>query len=184
MVQNLEKELISKCRQGNSNAFRVLANNYRRKLFGYCLRMCGNETDAEDIFQEILIKVWRGIGKYNEQQKFSNWLFTIAHNVIQDYFRKNNRRKHEETFEDLSIIANSETPHTSFILSEEKSLMMKAVMNLPDKQREVFLLRQQTNITFKEIAVITGEPINTVLSSMNYAVRKIKKYVEAQYADE
>lgn len=183
MVNRLEKILILKCRQGNPNAFRALANNYKRKLFGYCLRMSGSEADAEDLLQEILIKVWKGIKKYDDRQKFSNWLFAIAHNVILDFFRKQNRKNINETAADLTRIAGSETPHTNFVLTEEKNLMMKAVMNLPDKQREVFLLRQQSNITFKEIAAITNEPLNTVLSNMNYAVKKIRKYIEAQYAD-
>ncbi len=174
MDNNLEKDLISKCRDGDQNAFRILANNYRQKLFGYCLRMSGNSLAAEDLFQEILIKVWKGIKKYNEQQKFSNWLFAIAHNTIQDFFRKQHRKNMNEVITDLTGISNSETPHSSFVLTEEKIMMMKAVMNLPDKQREVFLLRQQSNITFKEIAAITNEPLNTVLSSMNYAVKKSK----------
>ncbi len=183
MENNLEKDLISKCRNGDQNAFRILVNNYRQKLFGYCLRMLGDSFVAEDVFQEILIKIWKGIKKYNEQQKFSNWLFTIAHNVIQDSIRKNKKYLNNEPLSEKIDLTNNETPHINFVNLEKLSLLEKAVERLPYNQREVLLLRQQSNMTFKEIAAITDEPINTVLSHMNYAMRKVKKIIEAEYAE-
>jgi len=183
MVNNLEKDLIIKCRNGDQNAFRVLVNNYRQKLFGYCLRMTGNSFAAEDIFQEILIKVWKGIKNYNEQKKFSNWLFTIAHNVIQDSVRKKQKYLNEEPLNEKKELTDFETPHKSFVNFEKIRLVEQAVESLPENQREVFLLRQQSNMTFKEISLITKEPINTVLSHMNYAMKKVKKIIEAEYAE-
>lgn len=181
MVNYLEKELVAKCKAGNKNAFRILANDYRQKLFGYCVRMTGDSFAAEDLFQEILIKVWTGIKKYKEQQKFSNWLFTIAHNIIQDSFRKKQKYLNNISLNENINLQSDETPHISFVRNEELDLIEKAVMSLPNNQKEVFVLRQQSNMTFKEISVITNEPINTVLSHMNYAMKKVKKIIESEY---
>lgn len=181
MVNYLEKELVAKCKSGNQDAFRVLVNGYRQKLFGYCLRMTGDNFSAEDVFQEILIKVWQGIKKYKEQQKFSNWLFTIAHNVIQDSFRKKQKYSNNVSINEKMYLTSSETPHISFVKNEKLNLIEKAVMSLPKNQREVFILRQQSNMTFKEISAITNEPINTVLSHMNYAMKKVKKIIGEAY---
>jgi len=120
MVNRLEKILINKCRLGDHEAFRVLANTYRRKLFGYCLRMSRNEADAEDVFQEILIKVWKGIKRYDDRQKFSNWLFTIAHNTIQDFFRKQHKKDMNEATTDLTGISNSRNTAFKFCFNRRE----------------------------------------------------------------
>ena len=138
---------------------------------------------AEDLFQETLIKVWKGLSNYNEQNKFSSWLFSIAHNVAVDSARsKEVRNKQKTTNDNYSYQSNSD-PHSDFIATETREILMSAVDTLPDKQKEVFLLRLHSGMQFKEIAELTKQPLNTVLGHMHYAVSKIRKKVSKVYEE-
>ena len=176
----LENNLIDKCKAGDGEAFRRLMANYNAKLFGYLCRFSDSQDTTDDMFQETLIKVWKGISKYDEQKKFSSWLFTVAHNVAIDALRI---KKSNNNFVDLDEVNNQ--IHVSgpdeIIIKEELILRINnSVENLSEKQKMVFLLRQHGEMSFKEIAKTTNEPINTVLSHMRYAVKKIKKQLDGK----
>ncbi len=153
---------------------------YERKLFGYIIKMVKTREDAEDIFQDTAVKVWRGIHNYDNRQKFSSWLFTIAHNGIIDFFRK--KKRSIDSQNETVLIDRGLTQERELEEKEKRKLLMKIVETLPARQREVFLLRMNGEMTFKEIAELMNEPLNTVLSHMNYAVKKIKKIAEKNYA--
>lgn len=172
-----ESILIERCRNGESAAFGQLVKLYRKKLFSYLYRFSGDKNLSEDIFQEILIKVWRSLPKYNEQNKFSSWLFSIAHNTTLDMLRKKHKDKMFDEMENAEEIPGNGNPHSILIEKESEEKLLKAIEILPVKQREVFLLRINGELTFKEIAEITGEPLNTVLSHMHYSIKKIKKFI-------
>lgn len=176
----LENHLIDKCKAGDGEAFRRLMANYNAKLFGYLCRFSDSQDTTDDMFQETLIKAWKGIRKYDEQKKFSSWLFTIAHNVAIDVLRI---KKSNNNFVDLDEVSNQ--IHVSgpdeIIIKEEMIVRINnSVENLSEKQKMVFLLRQHGEMSFKEIAKTTNEPINTVLSHMRYAVKKIKKQLDGE----
>lgn len=177
MVENSELVLIEKCRSGDSLSFGRLMQSYRQQLFSYLFRLCGAKEEAKDIMQETLIKIWEGFGRYDERQKFSSWVFTIAHNSAMDVLRK---RKNEiavsETLPDE--LQHSTDIHAELVNAEMKKRIIKAVDSLPVKQKEVFLLRLNSRMSFKEISELTKEPLNTVLSHMHYSVKKIKRIIE------
>lgn len=171
--KNLELKLIVKCKNGDKSAFGPLINIYRKQLFSYLTRLSNNKSLAEDLFQETLIKIWKGINNYDEQKKFSSWIFTIAHNTTIDAIRKDKiMTTLSEYNTNISILDN---PQLDVEISENKKMIEATLTQLTDKQKNVFLLRMHSNMTFKEIAKLTEEPLNTVLSHMNYAVNKIKK---------
>ena len=179
----LEKQLLKRCRANDQAAFGSLINIYRKQLFSYLIRLSGDKMLAEDLFQETLIKVWKGLNNYNEQNKFSSWLFSIAHNVAVDSARNQIvRNKHVSPNENYSFESGS-NPHSDFIASETREILMSAVDTLPDKQKEVFLLRLHSGMPFKEIAELTKQPLNTVLGHMHYAVSKIRKKVSKVYEE-
>ena len=178
----MEVSLIERCKNGDSTAFGPLIDLYKRQLYSYLLKICGEKMTAEDLFQETLVKVWRGFKRYNEQNKFSSWLFSIAHNVGMDYHRKQKTRSNEMTTDDIPEQSDNVTPVDEFETEELKSVINTAVDKLPVRQKRVFLLRQHGNMKFKEIANITGEPLNTVLAHMNYAVKKLRKVIEVRNA--
>ena len=181
--ERLEKELINKCRAGDAEAFGKVIQPYRRQLFSYLFRLSRNKMTAEDLFQETLIRVWKGFKSYNEQNKFSSWLFSIAHNVTIDLLRKPVSKFTDQPLE--SVIGktneNEDNPHNTLVAKEVSELVMSAVNELPGRQKEVFLLRQHSGMTFKEIATVTNQPLNTVLGHMHYAVSKIRKKMSKEY---
>ena len=170
----LETELIKRCKNGDGNAFKHLIGIYKNKLFGYFWKFGGSKYAAEEMFQETLIKVWRAIDSYNNNNKFASWLFTIAHNVAVDFVRKDKSKLNVE-LDSIKNNTNGILQDDLFVRDETINEINSIVKILPDKQKRVFLLRQHGELTFKEIAEITKEPLNTVLSHMNYAIKKIKK---------
>lgn len=181
MVEILENRLIEQCRNGDTAAFGELAKLYRRQLYSYLVKISCDRSAAEDIMQETLIKVWNGIKKYDERQKFSSWLFSIAHNCSIDYLRK--RKLAVNTFTELKEeSAITKDVEELFVTQEFRQKLDEALALLPVKQRQVFFLRQFGELSFKEISAITKEPLNTVLSHMRYAVTKLKNVLKDEYA--
>lgn len=172
-----ESQLIDKCKANDGEAYRQLMKLYQNKLYGYLWRFSLTEDEADEMFQETLIKVWKGIRKYNEQKKFASWLFIIAHNVAMDYLRRK-KNKTLVPLDEINEQSNLPLIDDQIVRQEELEKINQIVMNLSNKQREVFLLRQSGELSFKEIAEITKQPLNTVLSHMRYAIKKIKKQFE------
>lgn len=172
----IESTLIEKCKTGDGQAFRRLINIYRKRLLGYFWRYSETQFDTEEMLQETLIKVWNGLSKYNHQKKFSSWLFTIAHNVAVDFVRQ---RKNNSVSIDSLIEQKSSSNTDEIIIKEEtEKIINNAISTLSEKQREVFFLRQHGDLTFKEISKAMNEPLNTVISHMHYAIKKIRKQLE------
>lgn len=171
----LEAKLVNDSKNGDDSAFGELISIYRKNLFTYLLRMCKDRMTAEDLLQETLIRAWTGLKTYDEQQKFSSWLFTIAHNLSIDAIRMQKIRERTTYLREKTDIASYYTPHSEMVITESRIALQKEVENLPEDQRRVFLLRQHGGLSFKEIAKMMNQPLNTVLSHMHYAVKKLKR---------
>ncbi len=137
----LENLLINKCKTGDGNAFRQLMNDYRNKLFGYLWRFSDSQDIAEELFQETLIKVWKGIKKYDDRKKFSSWLFTIAHNVAMDNLRNRKSNKIFTNIEDLENKFLNEGPDEELIKKETVNLINKLVESLSEKQKSCVFIK-------------------------------------------
>ena len=169
-----DETLVALYAQGNNEAFDILLNRYKDRLYAYIYYTVRNEELAEDIFQETFTKAIVTIqqGRYNENGKFPAWLTRIAHNLIIDCFRQeernllNNIRLSEGTVE--SEIVNHQ------ILSDVRRL----IKHLPDEQREVVHMRFYQDLSFKEIAEMTGVSINTSLGRMRYAILNLRRMAE------
>ena len=135
------------------------------------MKNCFDRSTADDLFQETILKAWKNLKNYNEQNKFSSWLFSIAHNVLVDWAR---RKKRESVNHELNemIIDNNQNLSNTVEIKELSELV----------NQKVVLLRQHSGMTFKEIADLTGDSINTVLSHMNYAIKKIRKSLKEENA--
>ena len=182
MVSYLENVLIQRCRNGDSNAFASLLEIYKKQLFTYLLRRSGNVETAEDLFQETAIKMWKHIKQYKDKNKFGSWLFAIAHNVSIDEFRKSKVRSEINNSIYGIEITDQNQIINSFETNEEISRINNSLSKLSEMQREVFLLRQHGELTFREIAELLNQPLNTVLSHMNYAVKKLKRIMRNENA--
>lgn len=181
---------------GNNQAFDLLLSRNQSKLFSYILFVVHDQDLANDIFQEIFVKVITKLQerKYVDSGKFSAWIMRIAHNVIMDWYRDNRAQNIVEATEDndlSNINSNNCLDHNieDRYINEQVLRDVKKMMNLlPPTQREIVFMRFYQEMSFKEIAETTGVSINTALGRMRYAIlnlrrmaKKSKMSLEVQY---
>ncbi len=180
-----DEELVVVYAQGNNSAFDVLLNRHRSSLYSYIYFIIRNRELAEDIFQETFVKAIVTIkqGRYTENGKFRAWLSRIAHNLIIDNYRQ---EKNEQTVSndecDVDLFNNaklSDGTVEDMIVKDQIMLdVRKLIECLPDNQKEVLILRYYQDLSFKEIADITGVSINTALGRMRYAILNMRRLAE------
>jgi len=185
LLQANDSQLITLYKSGNDNAFAVLLDRHKNRIFTILITIVKDTYIAEDLMQEAFIKVVDTIrlGKYNEEGKFLPWLSRIAHNLAIDYFRKQ-KRYPTITVEDGSTVFNTieftqKSSEEAHIEQEICENLKRHVRQLPDAQREVLIMRQYFNMSFQEIADTTHVSINTALGRMRYALINLRKLMEA-----
>jgi len=184
-VLNLnDSELVRLYMNGDESALSVLIKRHKIKIYNFIYSKIGDEVLTEDVFQDTFIKVINTLKrkKYNEEGKFLSWVMRIAHNLVIDHFRKENRMpKYDNTGElDIFLLIRDEE------LNIEKKLIKSQIENdvkllieeLPDEQKEVLMMRHYKDLSFKEIAENTGVSINTALGRMRYALINLKKMID------
>ena len=180
-----DETLVALYAQGNNEAFDILLNRYKDRLYAYIYYTVRNEELAEDIFQETFTKAIVTIqqGRYNENGKLPAWLTRIAHNLIIDCFRQEKQENlvscDEEERNLLNNIRLSEGTVESEIVNHQiLSDVRRLIKHLPDEQREVVHMRFYQDLSFKEIAEMTGVSINTSLGRMRYAILNLRRMAE------
>ncbi|MBO7588411.1 MAG: sigma-70 family RNA polymerase sigma factor [Bacteroidaceae bacterium] len=174
--------LVSLYSDGNVKAFDILLNRYKDKLYAYINFIVRNRDISDDIFQETFVKaiVTLQRGGYSSSGKFGAWLTRIAHNLIIDRFRQernDNTVSNDSSEYDLLNDARLFEGGIEDDIVNEQTLkdVRRLVEMLPDNQREVVFMRYYQDLSFKEIADITGVSINTALGRMRYALINIRK---------
>lgn len=178
-----DEELALLYIKGNNRAFDELLIRNQSKLFTYILFMVKDQDVANDIFQDTFVKVITKLheGKYTDSGRFSYWITRIAHNVIMDWYRiqKNEHIVEPTEDNDLSNLKGAsvtDTNRENEIINEQILTDVKHMMNrLPASQREVVYMRFYQDLSFKEIADITGVSINTSLGRMRYAILNMRR---------
>ena len=177
--------LVGLYSNGNSKAFDILLDRYKGMLFAYIRFIIRNRELAEDKFQETFVKaiVTLQKGANSSSGKYGAWLTRIAHNLMIDYFRQErseNSISNDETDYDLfNDTRFSDLTVEDQMVNEQTLLDVRRLVNqLPDNQREVVFMRYYQDLSFKEIADITGVSINTALGRMRYALINIRRLAE------
>lgn len=177
-------QLLSQYQNGNEEAFAVLLERHKDRVFTTIFMIVKDRYQAEDLMQDVFIKTIKTIksGKYNEEGKFLPWILRIAHNLAIDQFRKA-KRYPEIVMEDGSSIFNtlefSEAPiEEEHIKQDTYNLLKKYVQELPESQKEVLIMRHYMQMSFQEIADATGVSINTALGRMRYALINLRKKLQ------
>lgn len=189
VMESTDYELLSRYREGQPDALAQLVDRYRRPLFSYILNMTSkNMTEADEVFQEVWLRVIKKAHRYRKGS-FLGWLIRIAHNLIID----RSRRKRPWLLLDQSgesgspmvdrLPARTATPSSSVQATELGRRIAEEVEHLPTEQKEVFVLRAQAGMPFKEIARIQKTSINTALARMQYALRKLRNALKEDYAE-
>ncbi|MDR1738913.1 MAG: sigma-70 family RNA polymerase sigma factor [Candidatus Symbiothrix sp.] len=180
-----DEDLVIAYAQGNNDAFNILLERHKSSVYSYIYYIVRNREMAEDIFQETFVKAIITIrqGRYTENGKFRAWINRIAHNLIIDIYRQ---EKNEQTISndecEVDLLNNAKLADSTIedemikeqILSDVKQL----IRYLPDNQREVLMMRYYQNLSFKEIADLTGVSINTALGRMRYAILNMRRMAD------
>jgi len=188
-----DEALMVRYQKGDVRAFEILLTRHRRPVFNFILRFVGARETAEDLLQEVFLRVVKGAENYQRQAKFTTWLYTIARNLCVDHSRRMKHRRaqsldapmgaNSDSGTLLDVVAGDELPSDRRAVSSELADKMKgAIQGLSEEQREVFLMREFLDMPFKQIAEVVGVPENTVKSRMRYALEKLRLELE-EYAD-
>lgn len=180
-----DEELVVLYAKGNNNAFDILLSRYQSSIYSYINFIVHNKDLAEDIFQETFVKVIMTIkqNRYTESGKFKAWIMRIAHNLIIDNYRQerientiSNDEVEVDLFNNMKLCDDSIEDH--MVRQQALKDVRKLVEFLPENQREVLVMRYYQDLSFKEIADITGVSINTALGRMRYALLNMRKMAE------
>lgn len=193
-MKNLKKmtdeALVELYAEGNNSAFDVLLNRYKKSIHSYIFYIVRNYDLTEDIFQETFLKVIMTIkqGRYTDNGKFKAWITRIAHNLIIDNFRQerneNTISNDEVEIDLLNDMRLCESNIEDNMVQEQiYQDVKKLVKHLPDNQREVLEMRYYQDMSFKEIADITGVSINTALGRMRYAILNVRRMAEEHHIE-
>ena len=188
LKERSDERLIALYVDGNNEAFDVLIDRHKDRVYSYILHYVKIPELADDIFQETFVKAIVTIkqNRYVENGRFSAWITRIAHNLIFDYFRKEKSENLQSTDAgDINILNRKElseaTVEDHIILSQIETDIHRLIMALPENQREVLQLRYFKDMSFKEIAMLTNVSINTALGRMRYAILNMRKMAQENH---
>ena len=179
-----DSSLVNSYIKEDESSLAILINRHKQRLFSFIYSKVQNKDISEDIFQDTFIKVIRTLkrGNYNEEGKFLPWVMRIAHNLVIDYFRKNNRMptfQNTEEFDIFSVLKDGSLNAEKQIIQEQIFADVRELVNeLPEEQKEVLVMRMYKDMSFKEISENTGVSINTALGRMRYALINMRKLIE------
>ncbi len=183
-----DQQLIKQYLKGDEKSFEVLLNRNKDRVFGYIMSKIKDADLANDIFQDVFIKVIRTLknGRYNEEGKFLPYVLTISHNLVIDHFRRvkkmptiSETSSKTENFDIFSVLKlTDDTIEDVLIKNQIESDIVNLVQYLPEDQRDVLEKRIFKGMSFKDIALLDDISINTALGRMRYALINLRKLVE------
>ena len=179
--QPTDEELIARFQNGDAYAFDLLVRRYKDPLLNFIFRFLGDLVEAEDIVQETFFRVYKNKHYYKEVAKFSTWIYTIAGNLAKTELRRRKRRKvfsiHKETAaeKELELPDLKSDPEKEVNTVVTEKIIQKAITSLPQKFRQVIVLRDIQGFSYEEISSIIKVPLGTVKSRVNRARLKLQE---------
>jgi RNA polymerase sigma-70 factor (ECF subfamily) len=177
-----DHQLMRGIRRGDASAFEQLVCRWEGPVGRVLARYAGNNGDVEDMVQEVFLRVYEARGRYRASGAFSTWLFRIALNVARSAYRRQRRRWH--SLEGLQTVSPARGADRKIEQDERSRLVQEAVSRLPHKLRDVLVLRQFGELTFAEVARVTGLPASTVKSRVRAALERLRAELKRRGIDE
>jgi RNA polymerase sigma-70 factor, ECF subfamily len=169
-----DETLMLRFRAGEARAFEVLVSRHRTPIFSFLLRLTGDRGRAEDLCQEVLLKVVKASERWEARARFRTWLYAIARNLAVDEARRAVLRRTDPLEAVPGAAGHGAGPEEAAAAALLRPKLEAALAALPAEQREVFLLREHAGLRFAEIAEVTRTPENTVKSRMRYALEALR----------
>lgn len=187
-AEHTDEELMLRVQGGTTDCYDVLVERYKVRLFNYLYRLTGSRDEAEEIAQEAFVKAYIHADKYKTIARFSTWLYTIATNLVRNRIRSRSRapqlislwtRGFGDSDEErvLDIEDTGRTPDESINDAELSGVINRAIARIPEKYRESFVLREINELSYEEIAAVTGLKLGTVRSRINRARNYFRQLV-------
>lgn len=170
MYKHSDEQLVVSYLKGDEESLAVLIKRYLKPIYNFVYKYAGNAQNAEDITQDVFVKMWRNLKKFKRQKNFKTWIFSIAKNTSIDFLRK------KKTIP-FSEFDNEEGEDLQELIERRDlvSGLSVAINKLSPKYREVVFLRNNNDFTFQEIAKSLGESLNTIKSRYRRALATLKK---------
>ncbi len=170
MKQPTDKVLIESYFKGDENSLEILIKKYLGPIYGYALKRVVSPQDAEDLTQEVFLKVWRNLKKFDRKKNFYSWIFSIAKNTCIDFLRR------KRTIPYLESIKEQPVQERIFELIDARQLLGLVSKKLSLKYQEVLIDYYVKRLNFREIAEKKGESVNTVKSRYRRAISSLRSY--------
>ena len=178
MIDSTDLELVKLFQNGNETSFNELVRRYQEKIYWIARRFVNDHDQADDIVQEVFVKVYSALKKFRGESSFYTWLYRITVNVALNALRKQRVRyfiRIDEYFEKADD--ENEQPDVLFEKEEEQKLIEEAIAKLPEKQKAVFILRYHEELSYEEIALILKTSVGGLKANYFHAAKKIGEYV-------
>ena len=188
-ANDLDVELMGRIRRGDFAAFEELIEIHQRSVIGTVAKMLGNPSEAEDIAQQVFIRVWKSAVRYEPQAKFTTWLFTITRNLVFNEVRRRQRKptvsmqEREETTHRVVEDVQGSSPDEELLRSEMEAAIDRAIDALPEKQRLAVVLRRYEEMPYEEIGVVLSMSVPAVKSLLFRARAQLKETLQ-RYLDQ
>lgn len=191
LTERTDEELMLAYGDGEVRAFEILVSRHEKPLFNFILRSTGRRDIAEELLQEAFLRIIKSAPKWQEKAKFTTWAYTIARNLCIDRARKWNKRKEYSlnkavgddeggaTFLDNLVDDDAASGSVDYDKKMFVKRLKAALKELPDEQREVFVMREFSGLKFREIGEILDVPVPTVKSRMRYALKALRGHLAA-----
>jgi len=166
--------------KGDEKSLEILIHRYLKPIYSFVYRYVGNGEEAKDITQEVFVKAWRNLKKFNKNKSFKTWLFTIAKNTCFDFLRKEKKVSISSLEKYFYLADLNPLPNEIFEKTTLKGKIQKLIETLSFKTRQIFNLYYNQGLTFKEIAETLDEPIHTVKSRHRRAIGTLKNRLKSE----
>ncbi len=187
MAERSDEQLLGDYLKGDKQALEFLINRYLKPIYGFIYRYLGGQSEAEDITQDVFVKMWKNLKKFNRQKKFKTWLFTIAKNIMLDWLKKKKHFNFSDFTDDAGHNILEETlidpePLPSELMERAAAgqILGKALKRLPLHYQTVLVLHYNEHLTLNEIAEILGKPENTVKSQHARALKILREILTVE----
>ena len=184
-MQNEDTVLMLQTKDGDQTAFKELVEKHKLSVLNLCLRFTGNKPDAEDLAQDVFMRIYQAAPRYEAKAAFTTWLYRIAVNLCLNYQRRkklltffsidSNHGSEEDHQRKIPDIISSERPDTDFEKKERQQFVQKAIQSLPENQRTVVILYRYQNLSYQEIADTLETSVSAVESRLFRAKLNLKK---------
>ena len=186
-TEKTDEQLIKDYAGGSHYAFETLYKRYKKPIYHYCFRQVSTPALADELHQDVWLKVIKSAAQFKQQSSFKTWLYKIAHNTLMDYYRKSEKRRH------LSVIQTDSREHydnSGEAYSQEQQqpdnklhnkqlqkLLLNGIAELPPEQKEVFLLHETGGLSLHDIALVTQSSFESTKSRLRYAGNKLRRHL-------